>query len=87
MATREAKRAGLTGINFTRGREFRPIKSPEDKELEAAETARLIAEWLEAGNLPYVGEYGPREKDERAYKPVGDTRHFFLASSGKHIRR
>jgi hypothetical protein len=42
---------------------------------EAAETKALIEEWLAAGNLPYIGQHGPKEKPKGAYTPAnGATR-------------
>lgn len=69
MTIKKDVRVGLGGLTITKAREFRPIKSLEDKKVEAAQLAKLVAEWLEAGNLPDIGEYSP-EKDVRVYKPA-----------------
>jgi hypothetical protein len=53
-----------------RAREFAPVKTQETKIKEAAETKKLIDEWLAAGNIPYIGEHGPAEKPKTAYKPA-----------------
>ena len=53
-----------------RAREFAPVKTQETKIKEAAETKILIDEWLAAGNIPFIGEHGPKEKPKTTYKPA-----------------
>ena len=58
-----------------KAREFKPVKTMAVKLQEAAETKALIEEWLAAGNLPYIGQHGPKEKPKGAYTPAhGATR-------------
>ena len=58
-----------------KAREFKPVKTMAAKLEEAAETKALIEEWLAAGNLPYIGQHGPKEKPKGAYTPAhGATR-------------
>ena len=56
-----------------RAREFAPVKTQETKIKEAAETKKLIDEWLAAGNIPFIGEHGPAERPKTAYKPAHGT--------------
>ena len=65
------KTEGLRQKN--RAREFAPVKTQETKIKEAAETKILIDEWLAAGNLPYIGQHGPKERPKTAYKPAHGT--------------
>ena len=65
----------LSNRQRPKAREFKPVKTMAVKLQEAAETKALIEEWLAAGNLPYIGQHGPKEKPKGAYTPAhGATR-------------
>ena len=56
-------------------REFRAIKSLDEKIADAKETQQLIDGWLAVpGNQTFLGEHGPKEKP-LTYRPAhGKTR-------------
>lgn len=54
----------------SKGREFKAVQTLEQKKAEAIETKKLMDEWFEAGNIPFIGQHGPKEKPERAYTPA-----------------
>ena len=54
----------------SKGREFKAVQTLAQKQAEAIETNKLINEWLEAGNIPFIGQHGPKEKPQRAYTPA-----------------
>lgn len=58
---------------LSRSREFRAIKTPEQKAAEAAENQKLIKEWLEAGNIIKV-KHGPELPPSRYSPANGFTR-------------
>ena len=55
--------------NRTKAREFKPVKTVAQKQEEAAENQALIEEWLAKGNLPDIGQHGPK-LPPRKYNPA-----------------
>lgn len=56
----------------SRPREFKAIKTVQEKIQEAKENKLLMDEWIATpGNNIYIGEHGPKQKDKRYYSPVG----------------
>ena len=54
----------------TSPREFRAVKSLDEKIADAKETQQLIDEWLAVpGNQTLLGEHGPKEKP-LTYRPA-----------------
>lgn len=67
---------GNLGIRQRTGpREFRAVKSLDEKIADAKETQQLIDGWLAVpGNQTFLGEHGPKEKP-LTYRPAhGKTR-------------
>lgn len=66
----QLKLGQLSTRRSSKGREFKAIKTLEEKKAEADKTKELINKWLEEGNLPFIGQHGPKEKPKRTYKPA-----------------